>query len=267
MKKLLSISICFVLLCTYKIYALDINEITFNGEEMTVSVNPIIENQTILVPIKDICETLGATVTWNGEDQSVFVVKNDTSVWLQQGNILAVINNKQVTLPVVPRNSNGVMLVPIKFIAEIFGGKVDWDDTNKKISITTLKMIWPIPRCTKVSRNFGFYFHPILKKKKLYTGIFIPAPQGMPIVSVADGQIIYSARLGTYGKTIIIDHGNGICTLYAHCSELLVNEDSQVKAGDEIAKSGNTGYTTGPCLHFEVREYGIPVDPNKYLRQ
>jgi murein DD-endopeptidase MepM/ murein hydrolase activator NlpD len=72
---------------------------------------------------------------------------------------------------------------------------------------------------------------------------------------------------GGYGQAVLIDHGNGIVSIYAHCSELLVKENSQIKAGDKIAISGATGAATGPCLYFEVRKNGRCVDPHKYLEQ
>lgn len=255
MKKLLSISICFVLFCTCRIYAADVNKMVLNGEVMTFSVDPIIENQTTLFPMRDIFEALGATVTWNSEDQSVFAVKDDISIWLQQGNLLAGINDKQITLPVAPKIVNGRMLVPIRVIIETIGGKVE----------TRIEMIWPIPGFTKESMNFGRYFNTKVEREILHTGISIPAPEGTPIVAVANGKVIFANELGGYGNMVLIDHGNGIVTLYAQCSELLVKEDSQVKTGDEIAKSGSTGNATGPCLYFEVREKGEPVNPNKYL--
>lgn len=140
MKKILLISICFVLLFTGVIYAKDINQITLNGKVMTFSVDPIMENGITLVPMRTILESLGATVIWNREDKSIYSVKDDINVWLQLENPIAKINDEEVTLAVAPKVVNRTTLVPIRFVTETFGGNVDWDAESKKIIITTLKI-------------------------------------------------------------------------------------------------------------------------------
>ena len=119
------------------------------------------------------------------------------------------------------------------------------------------KIGWPSPGYYKVTSPFGYRTHPILKKKKLHTGIDIAVPSGTSVVAANSGKVIYSGYYGGYGNTVIIDHGGKISTLYAHNSKLLV------KVGDEVEKG--KVISTGPHLHFEVRENGQPVDPMKYL--
>lgn len=127
-------------------------------------------------------------------------------------------------------------------------------------------MAWPVPGHTRISSPYGYRIHPVFKTKKLHTGIDIPAPTGTSIVAGAVGTVIYAGTLGGYGKTIMIDHGGGIVTLYAHNSSLVVKEGQDVKRGDTISKAGSTGISTGPHLHFEVRKDGAYLDPMPYLK-
>ncbi len=138
----------------------------------------------------------------------------------------------------------------------------------KKLSATKSKytggtMLWPLPSSTKISSYFGMRVHPILKVKKMHTGLDIGGTKGKEIVAAADGTVILSGYSGGYGYRVVIDHGGGISTLYAHASKLLVKEGDKVKRGDTIALVGSTGLSTGPHLHFEVRVNGNPVDPLK----
>ncbi|NND85281.1 MAG: peptidoglycan DD-metalloendopeptidase family protein [Acidimicrobiia bacterium] len=112
---------------------------------------------------------------------------------------------------------------------------------------------------------FGYRTHPISGVRKLHTGVDYGAGSGTPIYAANRGRVIYSGWYGGYGNTIIIDHGGGLTTLYAHQSRLRVSSGQEVALGDRIGDVGTTGYSTGPHLHFETRENGIPVDPRKYL--
>lgn len=128
------------------------------------------------------------------------------------------------------------------------------------------QMAWPVAGYSRISSPYGNRIHPILKVQRFHTGIDIPAPTGTPIAAAGQGKIISAGTLGGYGRTVIIDHGGGILTLYAHNSRLLVSVGNQVSRGQKIAEAGSTGQSTGPHLHFEVRKDGKYVDPIPYLK-
>jgi murein DD-endopeptidase MepM/ murein hydrolase activator NlpD len=127
------------------------------------------------------------------------------------------------------------------------------------------RMGWP-SASNVLTSYFGYRVHPIFHTRKLHSGIDIGASYGMPIYAAADGVVVEAGWTGGYGKAVIIDHGNGIATLYGHSSAIYVSPGQPVKRGQLIAATGATGFATGPHLHFEVRVNGTPVDPLAYLR-
>lgn len=98
-----------------------------------------------------------------------------------------------------------------------------------------------------------------------HTGLDIATSSGTPIKAVADGKVTYAGVKGSYGKLVIINHGNGVQTYYAHCSKIYVSAGEKVEAGDIISAVGSTGNSTGPHLHLEVRVNGKTVNPQRYL--
>ena len=125
-------------------------------------------------------------------------------------------------------------------------------------------LMWPTD-ATYITSPFGSRSHPIYGSTRFHSGIDIGADYG-DSVRAADGGVVISAGwLGGYGKAVIIDHGNGISSLYGHNSELLVSEGQSVRKGQVISRVGSTGDSTGPHLHFEVRQNGSPVNPMNYL--
>ena len=127
------------------------------------------------------------------------------------------------------------------------------------------KFDWPVRGV--MSSPYGTRMHPILKRKILHSGIDVASPNGTPVKTAGPGEVIYNGWLRGYGRVIVIDHGRGYSTLYAHLSASLVREGQILKAGAVIGRVGRTGNTTGPHLHFEVRHYGTPTNPIKYLKR
>jgi murein DD-endopeptidase MepM/ murein hydrolase activator NlpD len=134
---------------------------------------------------------------------------------------------------------------------------------EKNIGGSTGTMAWPADG--EVTSPFGWRVHPIFGTQRLHTGIDIGADYGDAIRAADGGVVIHADWMGGYGNAVIIDHGNGISTLYAHNSQLLVDEGQTVAKGQTVARCGSTGYSTGPHLHFEVRQNGSPVNPLNYL--
>ena len=118
---------------------------------------------------------------------------------------------------------------------------------------------------SRVSSLFGPRVHPIYGVGRMHNGIDFTAPTGTPIRAAHDGVVVIAAPQGGYGNTVVIDHGNGVGTLYGHMSAFTVREGDVVRRGDIVGAVGSTGLSTGPHLHFEVRREGQPVNPLPYL--
>lgn len=125
---------------------------------------------------------------------------------------------------------------------------------------------WPTPGYTRITSKYGMRTHPITGVYKLHTGVDIGAPMGANFVAANDGIVVKAGYNGAYGNMVIIDHGGGIQTLYAHGSEIMVNVGDVVKKGETVVlKVGSTGYSTGAHAHFEVRINGKVTDPMPYI--
>jgi murein DD-endopeptidase MepM/ murein hydrolase activator NlpD len=127
----------------------------------------------------------------------------------------------------------------------------------------TGQLIYPCD--AEITSSFGWRLHPILGYSRFHSGIDFGASYGTLIRAADGGSVIFAGWYGGYGYTVIINHGGGVTTLYAHTSKLYVSEGQTVQPGEAIAAVGSTGLSTGPHLHFEVRKDGEPVDPIAYL--
>lgn len=127
-------------------------------------------------------------------------------------------------------------------------------------------LAWPLPGHSYISSPYGYRIHPIFNTRKFHSGIDVPAPSGVPVRAAGSGKVISSGWMGGYGNVVMIDHGGGIVTLYAHNSALNVGVGQEVSVGDTVSFVGSTGYSTGPHLHFEVRQNGSTTDPMGWLQ-
>ena len=126
-------------------------------------------------------------------------------------------------------------------------------------------MEWPIKGHYTVTSNYGMRTHPITGVYKLHTGVDISATIGDDFTAMANGIVVKAEYNSAYGNMVIIDHGGGVQTLYAHGSQIIASVGQEVKTGDIVLKVGSTGYSTGPHAHFEVRINGNPVNPLDYV--
>jgi murein DD-endopeptidase MepM/ murein hydrolase activator NlpD len=127
-------------------------------------------------------------------------------------------------------------------------------------SLGTGRFLWPVPNFSRVSSHFG------PRGRKHHDGIDIPAPRGTPIIAADTGVVIYSDNgIRGYGNMIVIAHGDDIFTVYAHNRKNIAKKGSRVDKGEKIAEVGNTGRSTGPHLHFEIRVKNKVRNPAQFL--
>ena len=124
---------------------------------------------------------------------------------------------------------------------------------------------WPAPSYTRISDDYGNRIHPILGVQQFHNGVDMAAPGGSPILAAYDGKVVASAYNASMGNYIMINHGDGLYTIYMHASALYVSTGDTVTRGQKIAAVGTTGRSTGNHLHFSVRKDGAYVSPWNYL--
>lgn len=125
---------------------------------------------------------------------------------------------------------------------------------------------WPVATAGEMTSSFGFRMDPVDGHgMQFHQGLDIAAPTGTPVRAAAPGKVVAAGWAGRYGQAVLVDHGDGLETLYAHLSRALVAMDQQVAGGAEIGLVGSTGRSTGPHLHFEVRRSGEAMDPLLFL--
>src|SRR5690554_1863592 len=194
-----------------------------------------------------------------GEDEKIYAPIFHE---IQPGDALSLISKKY-----------GVDIETIKLANNLHSDFIRAGDTiviphlqrasNQPFKLEKGAFIWPV--LGRISSGYGYRIHPIRKERHFHGGIDIAIPFGSKIRAAAAGTVIQSGYINGFGKTIVIDHGNGIRTLYAHNSSLLVRAGTKVNLGQTIALSGSTGTSTGPHLDFRIYYNGNTVNPFNYL--
>jgi murein DD-endopeptidase MepM/ murein hydrolase activator NlpD len=135
-------------------------------------------------------------------------------------------------------------------------------DRQKSI-LSCTPSVWPARGW--VSSGFGYRLSPFTNEKELHRGLDICSRKGAPVIAPADGVVAYVETDPGYGKTVIINHGYGLNTVYAHLEKVHVKKGQVVRRHQEIATVGDSGRTTGAHLHYEVHLNGVPVNPLRYI--
>ena len=134
---------------------------------------------------------------------------------------------------------------------------------DQKSMLASTPSIWPTQGW--VTSDFGARLDPYSADRSMHQGLDISTPHGHPILTPSDGTVVFNGTEGGYGKVLVVDHGYGVKTRYGHLSETFVRIGERVARGQKIAAVGNTGRSTGPHLHYEVRLQNNPVNPTRFL--
>lgn len=137
------------------------------------------------------------------------------------------------------------------------------DLNDKRARIDATPSIYPIRG--RLTSSFGRRISPFTGRSEFHEGIDLAAPHGSPVRAAANGKVTFIGYKGSFGKTLVIDHGYGVKTRYAHLSAYLKKVGQKVKKGEPVARVGNSGRSTGPHLHYEVCLHGKPVNPRDYM--
>lgn len=144
---------------------------------------------------------------------------------------------------------------------------IDGADETATAPAAAPKLVSPLSQSTVVTSKFGGRADPIENDKRFHAGVDLRAATGTPALAAQAGVVTRAGTAGNYGNLVVVDHGNGLQTRYGHLSRIDVKPGDKVAAGQEVGEVGATGRTTGPHLHFEVRQDGHAVDPAAALKK
>lgn len=219
------------------------------------TVNEIKDEKEILENLKKEQETKSVELEKKRKEKTSLVAQlsNDEARYMQQLNDFEKAD-KEVTNLIIQ--------------AEMAAKATESDPSSNKVyPVSGGSLQYPVPAYRGYNYNspYGYRTSPIRGGSEFHTGVDLKATMGCDVVAAESGKVIFSAINGGYGKCVIIDHGNGMSTLYAHNSKLVVSVGQTVQRGQVIAKAGTTGYSTGVHVHFEVRLGGKHTNPAPYI--
>jgi len=226
------------------------NPVSENNFRAENSAPPVINRSGKIVPVNTL-EYAG-----NGEAEIISTFENEArSEGIEASQENLILDGKLV-------NTTRARIVP----------NVTATENTQRVSSDEITLVpinasvnYQLPVSGRISSNFGTRFHPVDKKIKFHGGMDIAAPKGTPIGATADGEVSFAGWKGGYGNVVIIQHADGRESRYGHADKLFVQAGDKVSAGQKIAAVGSTGKSTGPHLHFEIRENGELVNPKKIL--
>ena len=215
-----------------------------------------------LARLQEFGKKVGALASWGGDEDS-------TGLMAMGGSLP---DNIEPSIPTEARhtglaremNNQAVELAAVTTNMEKSYGSLYQYLEEKKDILACTPSIKPFKDGWYTSR-FGYRKSPFTGLREFHKGIDVGAAKGTPVLAPANGRVIFSGKNGGFGITIVVDHGHGYKTRYAHLQKTLKKKGERVKRGETIALVGNTGRSTGPHLHYEVHLNGIPVNPRRYI--
>lgn len=243
-------------------YDLTVEDLKKANPDLESELLQIDQELDLVVPKPYLTVVTKETMTYTQEIPYPTRTVQDSSLWVWERQIREEgrAGSKEVTWAITRENGQEVQreLVAEKELEEPVT-QVVAIGTKMPVAQGTGELNWPMSRGSITSR-YG------LRRGRMHNGVDIATSTGTPIYAADSGVVTMAQWYGSYGKTVVIDHGNGISTLYGHCSELLVRVGTKVDKGQLIARVGSTGRSTGSHLHFEVRENGRARDPLGYYQ-
>ncbi len=200
------------------------------------------------------------------EQQKSEVINVQNKTLEKKGQVAEAWKTKEIHISAIERDIKKIQEMEEKDAALSAQIEKDILAAQRAVEYAGGEMLWPVPGYYTITSPFGKRSDPITGVWSFHRGVDIKAPYGSKVVAANDGVVLFTGSHYSYGNYVIIDHGGGISTLYAHNTSIVVRAGDSVKRGEKIANSGSTGYSTGPHLHFEVRINGVVTNPMKYLK-
>ena len=227
-------------------YALDVEYVTMCGQQLE-------EEKAVLEEAKQASEE-------EQDNLDVLISEKEKQITAYDADI----NTKQQAIAEYDAEIQEQTAIIEAVEAQVAAQKAQLDEATRRHYDGGI-FCWPAPSYTRISDEYGWRLHPTLGVQKLHNGIDMAAPGGSPILAAYDGEVVTAAYSSSCGNYIMIDHGDGLYTVYMHASALYVSKGDTVTKGQKIAAVGSTGRSTGNHLHFGVRKDGQYVNPRNYL--